>query len=97
MRRYGARPFWGSSADGWFGDFDLLLTPSATGEAPAGTGATGDPLFCRGWTLLGLPCVHLPFFRGHHGLPVGLQVVGRYGDDHRLLAAAHWCLERLAG
>ena len=82
-------------ADGWFDDFDLLLAPSATGEAPAGTEATGDPLFCRGWTLLGLPCVHLPFFSGRHGLPVGLQVVGRYGDDHRLLAAAHWCFERL--
>ena len=82
-------------ADGWFDDYDLLLAPSTTGEAPAGTDATGDPLFCRGWTLLGLPCVHLPFARGRRGLPVGLQVVGRHGDDHRLLAAAHWCFERL--
>ena len=83
-------------ADYWFNDVDLLLTPSTTGEAPEGIGATGDPLFCRGWTLLGLPCVHLPFARGCHGLPVGLQVVGRAGDDHRLLAAAQWCWERLS-
>ena len=84
-------------ADSWFNDVDLLLAPSTTGEAPEGIGATGDPLFCRGWTLLGLPCVHLPFARGRHGLPVGLQLVGRAGDDHRLLAAAHWCWERLSG
>jgi Asp-tRNA(Asn)/Glu-tRNA(Gln) amidotransferase A subunit family amidase len=80
----------------WFDDHDVLLAPSTMGEAPAGTGATGDPLFCRGWTLLGLPCVHLPFAQGNHGLPVGLQLVGRAGDDQRLLAASQWCWERLA-
>ena len=84
-------------AETWFDRYDLLLAQSAPGEAPPGIDATGDPLFCRGWTLLGLPCVHLPFAQGRHALPVGLQVVGRAGDDHRLLAAAHWCLERLAG
>jgi Asp-tRNA(Asn)/Glu-tRNA(Gln) amidotransferase A subunit family amidase len=78
-----------------FGDADVLLAPSAIGEAPAGLDATGDPLFCRGWTLLGLPCLHLPFARGRLGLPVGLQLVGRWGEDHRLLAAAQWIHERL--
>jgi Asp-tRNA(Asn)/Glu-tRNA(Gln) amidotransferase A subunit family amidase len=78
-----------------FDDCDVLLAPSAIGEAPAGLDATGDPVFCRGWTLLGLPCVHLPFARGRRGLPVGLQLVGRQGDDARLLAAADWCLSRL--
>ena len=73
-----------------FDQVDVLLAPSATGEAPAGITATGDPMFCRGWTLLGLPSIHLPFAQGHHGLPIGLQVVGRHGDDHRLMAAAHW-------
>ncbi len=84
-------------ANAWFDDFDLLLAPSTLGEAPAGIDATGDPLFSRGWSLLGLPCVHLPFARGSRGLPVGLQVVGRWGDDHRLMAAAQWCMARLAG
>jgi Asp-tRNA(Asn)/Glu-tRNA(Gln) amidotransferase A subunit family amidase len=79
-----------------FDRFDVLLAPSAAGEAPLGTGATGDPLFCRGWTLLGLPCVHLPFAQGRHGLPVGLQLVGRWGEDHRLLGAAQWALDRLS-
>jgi Asp-tRNA(Asn)/Glu-tRNA(Gln) amidotransferase A subunit family amidase len=83
-------------ADAWFDDFDVLLCPSAMGEAPAGLAATGDPLFSRGWTLLGLPCVHLPFATGRHGQPVGLQLIGRWGEDHRLLAAAQWCMERLS-
>lgn len=81
--------------DALFDRFDVLIAPSATGEAPAGLDATGDPLFCRGWTLLGLPCIHLPFSRGAHGLPVGLQLVGRWGDDHRLLGAAQWVWDRL--
>ena len=82
--------------DAVFDDVDALLAPSACGQAPAGIGATGDPLFSRGWTLLGLPCIHLPFARGSQGLPVGLQLVGRFGDDHRLLATAQWVHERLA-
>ena len=82
--------------DALFDRFDVLLAPSATGEAPQGIDATGDPLFCRGWTLLGLPCIHLPFATGQHGLPVGLQLVGRHGEDHRLLAVAQWVHERLA-
>jgi Asp-tRNA(Asn)/Glu-tRNA(Gln) amidotransferase A subunit family amidase len=84
-------------ADTWFESFDVLLAPSTLGEAPAGIEATGDPLFSRGWSVLGLPCVHLPFAQGRRGLPVGLQLVGRWGDDHRLLAAAHACMAQLAG
>jgi Asp-tRNA(Asn)/Glu-tRNA(Gln) amidotransferase A subunit family amidase len=83
-------------ADAWFADHDVLLSPSAMGEAPEGTGATGDPLFCRGWTLLGLPCVHLPFGQGAGGMPVGLQLVGRWGSDHLLLAVAKACMQLLA-
>jgi Asp-tRNA(Asn)/Glu-tRNA(Gln) amidotransferase A subunit family amidase len=81
---------WRLRIDSLFEQHDVLLTPSATGEAPAGLNATGDPLFCRSWSLLGLPCIHLPFASGSRGLPVGLQLVGRLGEDHKLLAAAHW-------
>jgi Asp-tRNA(Asn)/Glu-tRNA(Gln) amidotransferase A subunit family amidase len=86
---------WRLRIDSLFERHDVLLTPSTIGEAPEGLTATGDPLFCRSWSLLGLPAVHLPFATGHQGLPVGLQLVGRHGDDHRLLAAAHWIHERL--
>lgn len=60
-----------------FRALDVVLTPSAPGEAPAGLAATGDPLFNRIWTLLGNPCVHLPFAQGAAGLPVGVQAIGR--------------------
>lgn len=85
----------GADVDALFDDHDLLLAPSAHGEAPAGLANTGDPLFCRSWSLLGLPSVHLPLGLGHQGLPIGLQLVGRRGDDARLLAAAHWVHTRL--
>lgn len=79
-----------------FDDVDILLTPSAPGEAPAGLSSTGDPLFNRAWTLLGTPCLHLPFGTGPGGLPVGIQAVGRWGEDLRLLAAAAWVAQGLS-
>ncbi|CAD5374888.1 Amidase [Rubrivivax sp. A210] len=82
--------------DALFVNHDVLLAPSAPGCAPAGLQSTGDPVFCRPWSALGLPCVHLPFARGAGGLPLGLQLVGRDGDDHRLLAWAAWAMQRLA-
>ncbi len=85
---------WRQSIDALFENHDVLLTPSTTGIAPEGT-ATGDPLFCRSWSILGLPSVHLPFTTGQKGLPVGLQLVGRFGQDHHLLAVAQWVHERL--
>lgn len=88
---------WRREVDALFGRFDVLLAPSAVDEAPEGLPFTGDPIFCRPWSLLGLPCVHLPFATGPTGLPVGLQLVGRFGDDHRLMAAAQWAMARLAG
>jgi amidase len=75
-----------------FATFDALLTPAATGEAPAGLAATGDPLFCRIWTLLGGPCASLPVLKGPAGLPVGLQVVGGRNREDVLLSACAWIL-----
>ena len=87
---------WRQQFDRLFERYDLLLTPSAVGEAPPGLEHTGDAVFCRPWSLLGLPCVHLPLSRGANGLPVGLQLVGRHGQDHRLLRQAHWAHPRLS-
>jgi amidase len=75
---------------------DLLLTPSAPGVAPRGLEATGDPVFNRTWTFLGTPCVHLPTGAGPGGLPVGAQLVGRRGDDARVLAMAAWAERELS-
>ena len=72
-----------------FGDCDVLLAPSAPGEAPAGI-PTGDPVMNQVWTFLHTPCVTVPAGTGPKGLPVGVQIVGRIGDDARTLAAAQW-------
>jgi amidase len=85
---------------GLYGDADVLLTPSAPGEAPHGLGATGDPQFNRAWHLLGGPQINIPvphdIAHGESGLPLGLQVVARPGDDERALAAASWIEAQLA-
>ncbi len=69
-------------------DLDLLICPSAPGEAPEGLQATGSAVFNGLWTSLHLPCVTLPLFHGPKGLPIGLQLVGHFGQDPRLLSAA---------
>ncbi|MCJ0765616.1 amidase [Variovorax terrae] len=71
-----------------FADVDALLYPPAEGEADAGLADSGSPRFGALWSLLHLPCVSLPIARGPHGLPLGTQVIGAYGDDARLLAVA---------
>jgi Asp-tRNA(Asn)/Glu-tRNA(Gln) amidotransferase A subunit family amidase len=68
----------------WFDSIDALLTPSA----PDGLASTGDPAFSRNWTLLGVPCVSVPGLRGERGGPIGVQVIGRRGDDAATLALA---------
>ncbi len=68
-------------------DFDVILTPSAPGAAPAGLGATGNPLFNRLWTLMGAPCVNVAGLRDNE-LPLGVQIVGRFGRDKATLEAA---------
>ena len=59
------------------------------GRRGRGREATGDP-FLRAWTLLGLPCLHLPVGRGRHGLPIGLQLVGRFARTTGWLAGTLW-------
>ncbi|HYL90281.1 MAG TPA: amidase [Burkholderiales bacterium] len=76
--------------------YDAILTPPALGTAPKGLGATGDPVFCVLWTLLGMPAVTLPLMRGANGLPLGVQVVGRRNFDARLLRTARWLEKKLA-
>ncbi|MFI4986732.1 MAG: amidase [Alphaproteobacteria bacterium] len=80
--------------DGVFSGVDAILTPSAPGEAPTGL-PTGDPVFNRQWTLLHVPCLTLPVAEGPHGLPTGVQLVGRFKRDEVLLAQARWLAAEL--
>jgi Asp-tRNA(Asn)/Glu-tRNA(Gln) amidotransferase A subunit family amidase len=89
-------------------DYDLLLTPTMecvafehgrTGPATVG----GEPIgefyddfchFCYPFNLTGQPAISVPMGTAEHGMPVGLQIVGRRFDDDLVLAAgAAW--ERL--
>ncbi|HEY3909449.1 MAG TPA: amidase [Stellaceae bacterium] len=81
--------------DDVFDKFDVLLTPSAVGEAPEGLGSTGDARFNAIWTLAWTPCVTLPAGAGRDGLPLGIQLVGRRFSDEKLLDAAAWVEPRL--
>jgi Asp-tRNA(Asn)/Glu-tRNA(Gln) amidotransferase A subunit family amidase len=72
-----------------FQDVDVLLAPSAPGAAPLGLDNTGDPVFCRIWTVLHTPTVNIPAGFASNGMPVGLQVVGPVGADAFTLSAAH--------
>jgi len=69
---------------------NVLLTPAAPGEAPAGLDFTGAPEFNRIWTFAGAPCLTVPGLKGPLGLPVGTQIVGRIGHDADAVAAAGW-------
>jgi len=81
---------------GVFEDVDVLLTLSAPGAAPKGLASTGDPRFNRLWTLMGVPCVNIPATIADGGLPVGVQVIARFGDDAGALAAARFVEAALA-
>jgi amidase len=77
--------------DTLFDGCEAIVTIPAAGEAPEGLANTGDATFCSLWTMAGLPAITLPSGRGPKGLPLGLQVVGRYREDERALQAAAWC------
>ena len=77
--------------DGLYDGCDAIVTIPAAGEAPEGLANTGDAVFCSLWSLAGLPAVTMPSGRGPRGMPLGLQVVGRYREDERALQVAAWC------
>lgn len=83
-----------AAIDSLFAEAEVLLTPSAPGGAPVGLASTGDPVFNRPWQLLGCPMLNLPvpagLGRAEGGLPLGLSVVARPGEDAKLFTAAAW-------
>ena len=85
------------------GELDCLITAAAPGEAPKGWHALGekfdqmgDTSQSRAWTLLHVPQVTVPCHRGPAGLPIGIQLIARYGPDRSLLHMARWAEDVLA-
>jgi Asp-tRNA(Asn)/Glu-tRNA(Gln) amidotransferase A subunit family amidase len=90
------RPVLNAGLERVFERYDAIITPAAAGEAPVGLGSTGNPVFAALWTFLGLPAVTLPLLTGPNGMPVGVQLVGRRGEDGRLLRTAAALMRLLA-
>lgn len=86
-----------SALDDSFRGLDVLLTPSASGEATEGLSHTGDSTFQALWTLLHVPTLTVPSHRGPNGLPIGVQFVGPRFSDDRLLGVASWAWKQLNG
>lgn len=83
--------------DDIFDQYDAIITPATASSAPEGLSSTGSPLFCTLWTYCGMPAVSVPLLRTSNGLPVGVQLVGRVGDDARLLRTARWLMSVVHG
>jgi Asp-tRNA(Asn)/Glu-tRNA(Gln) amidotransferase A subunit family amidase len=77
-----------------FDNYDVLLAPSAVGEAPIGWN-TGDSTLASIWSLMHTPTMNVPVFKGPNALPVGAQVIGANGADRKLFAAARWIYRTL--
>ncbi len=78
-----------------FEKYDSILSAPALGEAPEGLDSTGDPIFCALWSFLGVPSIALPFLTTSNGLPIGIQLVGNYKEDSKLLNIAKFTEQHL--
>jgi Asp-tRNA(Asn)/Glu-tRNA(Gln) amidotransferase A subunit family amidase len=76
--------------DEYFASYDAILCPAALGAAPMGLASTGNPIMQTVWSFAGLPCVNLPLLNLSNGLPLGVQAVGSYQNDARLLRSSRW-------
>jgi Asp-tRNA(Asn)/Glu-tRNA(Gln) amidotransferase A subunit family amidase len=69
-------------------DADAVISLSAPGPAPLGLHSQGMATFNRLWTALQVPCISLPLLWSPEGLPMGLQLIHRRYEDHRLIEVA---------
>lgn len=79
-----------SAFDEYFASYDAILCPSALGTAPLGLESTGNPIMQTAWSFAGLPCLNLPLLNLSNGLPLGIQAVGSYQNDARLMRSSRW-------
>jgi Asp-tRNA(Asn)/Glu-tRNA(Gln) amidotransferase A subunit family amidase len=83
--------------DDLFFEYEAFVTPAAPGVATSGLETTGNPVFCSTWTFCGVPTVTIPLLQGGTGLPMGVQLVAKRGDDARLLRTARWLSRQIPG
>jgi Asp-tRNA(Asn)/Glu-tRNA(Gln) amidotransferase A subunit family amidase len=78
----------------YFARYTAILSPAATGPAPAGLESTGDPANNAAWTALGVPAIAVPL--PVDGPPLGLQIVAAWDGDDELTALAAAVEQRLS-
>jgi Asp-tRNA(Asn)/Glu-tRNA(Gln) amidotransferase A subunit family amidase len=76
-------------ADSVLAEFDGAISLAALGAAPVGLESTGNAVQAVPSSYLGVPAVTLPLMQVE-GLPLGLQVMDRLGNDAGLLGIAKW-------
>ena len=69
--------------DQW--ELDAWIAPATLGEAPKGLASTGSPCMTTPWPHAGFPVMAIPYGTGPSGLPMALQIAGRWGADEALL------------
>lgn len=86
-----------------FDTVDVLLTPTAPSAAFAHSERPTDPvqiylndIFTVPASMAGVPALSLPAGLDHDGLPLGLQLIGRYFEEEALFAAGR-VMEKAAG
>ncbi len=79
--------------DGILGRMSAILTPTTLGPAPAFAEFTDGPVWTAMRTLpfnlSGHPALSVPCGFAANGLPLGMQLIGRYGDERMLCRIAH--------
>lgn len=85
-----------ASLEGLFDEVDVILCPASLGQAPIGLASTGDSVMNGLWTMAGTPAITLPLLRAESGLPLGVQLVARSGEDARMLQVAAWLYASMA-
>ena len=90
-------PVLNKTLDEFMLEYDAILTPSTTGEAPIGLESTGSPVFCTPWSLCGVPSITVPILQGSNSMPIGVQLTAAKGDDARLLRTANWLGRYVSG
>jgi len=79
-----------------FRECDVIMGPTAPGTAFRFGEKSGDPvqmylsdIYTIAVNLAGLPGMSIPCGFDTQGLPVGLQIIGNYFDEARMLGVAH--------
>ena len=74
---------------------DIWIAPVAPDLAPFGIDSTGDFRMNAIWSYTGLPVITIPTGVNKNNLPYSIQIVGRFGEDEKLLQISKLIAKRL--